>query len=121
MQLDIRKEDSIVVVTPLEKDINAFVSKTFKESVIDLIEQGNLQVLINLKNIEFVDSCGIGVFIAFLKLLQRNQGLLALCEMKKPVTNIFQLTRVDKVIKIYNTESEALEALRGCSEKTAKP
>jgi anti-sigma B factor antagonist len=86
-------------------------STEFKARVADLINQGNNFFLLNLSEVPFVDSSGLGALISILKTLMQNNGEIVLCELNIPVLNLFKLTRMDSVFKIYASEREGLEAL----------
>jgi anti-sigma B factor antagonist len=66
------------------------------------------QVVVNLKQVNFIDSMGLSMLVQGMKRFREKQGDLRLCEMQAPVRIIFELTRLDKAFEIFATEAEAL-------------
>lgn len=66
-------------------------------------------VVINFEKVNFIDSSGIGLIVSIFKTLQTRQAKLALCNLSKKNTEIFNMTRLDKILNIYDSEAEALE------------
>lgn len=107
MDFETRKENSILIVKPLEKRIDASTSTAFKGEMSDLISKGDKFFVLNLAKVEFIDSSGLGTLISILKTLALSKGSLALCEVNTPIKSLFAVTRMDKVFSISNDESEA--------------
>lgn len=66
------------------------------------------RVIINLTNVNFIDSRGLATLIIALKRCCQQQGDLALCGLRESISTIFELTNLDKVFNIYVTEKEAV-------------
>lgn len=110
MNFDVKKTDTgILILKPLSKNIDATVSTFFKSKVYDLINDENKFLLFNFNEIDFIDSSGLGALISILKTLSLNQGLMALCEVKAPILNLFKITRMDQVFNISSNEQECLK------------
>ena len=118
MNLETRNENGIIILKPESKSIDATVSTTFKGQVVDLINQGNIFFLLNLSQVDFIDSSGLGAIISILKGLQPNKGEIVLCDIREPVLNLFKLTRMDLVFKIYLNEKEGLDFLINAKKKS---
>lgn len=111
MDLETKKVDEIVCLKPLKQNIDASASTQFKARVMDLINQNNKFFLLNLSEVEFVDSSGLGAMISILKTLKMNNGDLVVCDLNSSVLNLFNLTRMNNVFKICKNEKEGLESL----------
>lgn len=111
MDLETKKNGEITIVKPLSKSIDVTVSHYFKGIIVDLINQGNAQFLIDLSHVNFIDSSGLGSLISILKNISYNNGNIALCSIQHPVMNMFNLTRMNAVFKIFPNEKEAYEYL----------
>jgi anti-anti-sigma factor len=72
----------------------------FRQEINALIGQKPLVLLINLKNVEQIDSSGLGCLVATLRKVREVGGELALCSVSGQVTELFELTSVDKLFKI---------------------
>lgn len=111
MDLETKKSDDLVFLKPLKQNIDATASTQFKARVMDLINQGNNFFLLDLSEVEFVDSSGLGAMISILKTLKLNNGDIVLCDLNSAVLNLFNLTRMNNVFKICKDEKEGLQAL----------
>jgi anti-sigma B factor antagonist len=110
MQIHDKKIGEILVVKPLEKRIDASVSTGFKSIMIDWINNGNKRIVLDLSEVEFVDSSGLGAIVSSLKTIG-NEGDLVICGIRETVMNLFRLTRMNRVFQIFSTDEEALKAL----------
>lgn len=111
MDLETKQQGEVTLLKPLSKNIDATVTTDFKARIFDLINRGNNQFLLNLSQVDFVDSSGLGAIISILKTLTLNNGRLVLCDLQAPVLSLFKLTRMDKVFQIFSNEKEALDQL----------
>lgn len=112
MQIDRTQKDQLLLVKPLEKTIESANSRDFKTKLVDMINEGHHLMILNLSQVEFMDSSGLGCLISILKLLATHQGNLALYNVQEPVKRIFTLTRLNQVFSIYSTEEEAMQFLK---------
>lgn len=110
MQIAIRKESQVMVVELLEKRLEARVAEDFKRELTRFVEAGNNQVVLDLSNVDFVDSSGLNAIVFGLKLVGQG-GNLALSGVKHTIMGIFSLTRINKVFKIFDNEKDAIKAL----------
>jgi anti-sigma B factor antagonist len=110
MQLEANKRDGILVVSVLAARLAADNSQAFKEALERHIDQGNRRVILDLAPVRFIDSSGLGAIVEVLRRLS-GQGELAICCAEEGVHNLFKLTRMDKVLRIFETETEAVQAL----------
>jgi anti-sigma B factor antagonist len=77
-----------------------------------LISGGARKIFIDLKNVQYIDSSGIGVFINSAKLIRKQNGDIVLANVSEEVRNIFRVINLDEFIKIYNTDVEAINSFR---------
>jgi anti-sigma B factor antagonist len=110
MQIYEKKIGNILIVKPLEKRIDASVAMDFKGKMIDRIEVGNKYILLNLVEVDFIDSSGLGAIVSSLKAIE-DDGDIVLCGIRDTVLGLFRLTRMNRVFRIFPTEEEALKAL----------
>jgi anti-sigma B factor antagonist len=112
MRFDIRHKDDIAVVRPLDAAITAFGLTEFKQQVSQLAEGGTRQMVIDLSNAEHIDSSGLAT-IVYARSALGDGGTLALCGLHDNVHKLVRLTRLDKVIGVYETADDAIDALLG--------
>lgn len=114
MKFEERQEQQAIIVRPLEKRLDAYVAEEFKTHMKDIVRNGHLQLILDLGDVEFVDSSGLGGIIATMMVL-RPQGRLLVCNASENVLALFRLTRMDRIIPVL---ADAGEALRSLTEGT---
>ena len=107
MQIETRQAQTVLILTPLEKRIDAHVAGAFRSALIDRIDAGARQVIVNLSHVEFMDSSGLGALVSALKRLGQ-EGTLKVCAPGPNVRSMFELTRLNRVIAILENEHETL-------------
>jgi anti-anti-sigma factor len=71
----------------------------------------NMKVILNLADLDFMTSVGIGTIVTVAKEVRRRNGKLVLLNPKPIVDTVLRTTNIDKVIPIYYGLNEAQEAL----------
>jgi anti-sigma B factor antagonist len=110
MQLSERKEGNILIVKLLEKRLDAHIAVAFKKKMAEFIDNGNELIVLNLSNVNFIDSSGLGSIVSSLKKLG-GKGDLIICCAQENVMSMFHLTRLERVFEIFAGEEEAVIAL----------
>ncbi|GLO76677.1 anti-sigma factor antagonist [Sulfitobacter pontiacus] len=93
----------------MEERIDAAVARAFKEAMRDMIEDGPPVVILDLGQVNFIDSSGLGAVVATLKLLLPDRSL-TLAGLTPSVDRVFRLTRMDSVFPLFPTLDAALAA-----------
>lgn len=112
MDLSVNKKGMITIVKPLGKNLDATVSTEFKGRIVDLIVQDNKLFLLDLSNVEFLDSSGLGALISTLKNITLQNGKIVLLGLQKPVVSLFNITRMTNVFKIVDHENDGITLLK---------
>ncbi len=85
-------------------------SGTLGETVRDLIKKGSRKVLLNLKEVDYIDSSGIGEIVGALTSMERHGGELRLLSPAPLVRQVLKTTRLLDVFDIHENEGEALHS-----------
>lgn len=99
-----------MILTPMEKNIDASIQDEFKEALHQTIDEGHNKLILDLSHVKFLDSSGLGVMVSTVKKLG-GTGVLAFCGIQEQVAHVFSLTRLDRVFNIYPNKQVALDAL----------
>ena len=70
-------------------------------------------LVINFEKVNFIDSSGIGLIVSIFKTMQQKDGQFGLTNLSKKNEEIFSITRLNKILNIYQSEEEALKAIKG--------
>ncbi len=75
-----------------------------------LADHGHVRVVLNLQNIAYVDSVGIGEIIRAYMRLTRGGGALKLCAVAPRIGEVLEATNLNSVVAVYGSEEEALRS-----------
>lgn len=110
MQLSHRIEKQMVLLQ-MEGNLALDGVSDVKNYVKPFIEDSEIKaVILNFSKVNFIDSSGIGLIVSLFKYLQQHHGRLLLCELSAKNSEVFSMTRLDRVLDFYKTEAEALES-----------
>ena len=118
MQLEVRHEQNILVVTVINSRIDAQVAEDFKDRMFDLISEGNTNIVLNISHVNFIDSSGLGVIVASLKQLN-GKGRFVICEVHDSVERMFKLTRMNKIFSLFDSEADAIGSFSNGYDNTS--
>ena len=88
----------------------------FRDTIRALVNDGHRNVLLNLKDVEYVDSAGLGAIVSCYATLANLGGSLKLLSPQTRVGSMLQVTRLYTLLVVYNDEAEAIRSFRSSSE-----
>ncbi len=89
-------------------------------SIRNLVEEGKMQILLNLANVTAIDSSGLGELVASQITLGNKGGEIKLFHLTEALRELMATTRLVTVFDIYDTESEALSSFKSFVLKVKK-
>ncbi len=95
------------VLTILKGELDAYHSIEFKKKVIESINGDGKNIFLDMNDLSYIDSAGLGALVSLLKRASENAKELKLFGLKGNVKKIFELTRLNRVFKIFDTLEEA--------------
>ncbi|MGR9087183.1 MAG: STAS domain-containing protein [Gammaproteobacteria bacterium] len=110
MQMESKTENGVLVLTLKDHRLDAKVSVEFRNAMSGFIDGGDRVIVLNMEDVEFIDSSGLGALVSSLKQMG-PEGKLALCHLNAPVASMFALTRMDRVFTLCTTEAQAIRIL----------
>ena len=111
MDLSLRKIGQTLVVSFGDRvNLEGETSLLFKEKLKSLIGDGHLHVIMDLSNVGFVDSQGLGALISCLKVLRQSEGSLTVTNLSESVEAVLRITRLIRVFDVLPTVEDALAA-----------
>ncbi|MCP4138658.1 MAG: STAS domain-containing protein [bacterium] len=101
------KEINDHLVFEVVGDINHYNLLEFKKNLFTIADSGQYpSVIVDMKDVEFIDSSGIGTLVSAHKKMKANNGQFALLNVHEDLLNLLKLGTLDKFFKIYKNESE---------------
>ena len=107
MELQSSQQDGAQLVTVLAERIDSAVAIRFKDALRAAAEGGAGPVVLDLGQVGFVDSSGLGAIVAVMKSLAPARRL-DLAALRPEVDKVFRLTRMDTVFRIHASATEAV-------------
>ncbi|OUS35905.1 anti-anti-sigma factor [Rhodobacterales bacterium 56_14_T64] len=106
MSLTSTMNDSTQIVTVNAERIDAAIAIQFKEDMRSETESGASRVILDLSEVKFIDSSGLGAIVAAMKQLGASRKL-DLAGLTPMVDKVFRLTRMDTVFDLYASLNDA--------------
>jgi anti-sigma B factor antagonist len=79
-----------------------------RERINELVDQGRLNLVVNLGDVTYIDSCGIGVLVAKYVSLRRKGGDLRFVRVTPRSQRVMEITKLMDIFRIYDTEADAV-------------
>lgn len=109
MEIPLDKVDDVAVAAVPVEELDASNSSEFKRDIAPVL-QAQKKLVLDLTQLRFVDSSGLGAMLSCLRQLTGKGGDLKLCCMSKQVRSLFELVRMHRIFDIYDTKQQALQA-----------
>lgn len=110
MNLKTERSGGSMIVFVREERLDAHNSGELKTEMNRLFEEGSSNLVIDLKEVRFIDSSGLGVLVSGYKNASLRQGSIKLSGLQTQVKSMFELTRLHRVFDIFATADDALES-----------
>jgi len=94
-------------------------SAALRNLVSDLLSKGHKQILLNLYDVHYIDSAGLGVLVGAAASARRQQGELKLLNPSIKVIDVMQMTRLYTVFDVLNDEADGVKSFSQSAASTA--
>ncbi|WEG11447.1 anti-sigma F factor antagonist [Pullulanibacillus sp. KACC 23026] len=109
VKLEVKHE---VLCIRLEGELDHHTADELRARVTEAIEKQPVRhILLNLGNLEFMDSSGLGVILGRYKQITSTGGEMVVCSISPPVKRLFEMSGLFKIIRFEENEDYALHAL----------
>ena len=111
MQVIARYAGDAVVLTLKGRLVLEDVEAELRAAIDGLIQQGRVKLVLNLQEVAYVDSAGLGFLVSKYVSLQRRGGDMALVGVSPRVAHVLEITRLSQVFEAFASDEEAVQAL----------
>jgi anti-sigma B factor antagonist len=91
-------------------EIDVYTAPKLREQLVDLVNAGQYHLVVDMENVEFLDSTGLGVLVGGLKRVRAHDGSLRLVCTQERILKIFRITGLTKVFPIHDSVDDAISA-----------
>ena len=110
LTLNVHSEPPGFTVIEVGGEIDVYTAPKLRERLVGLVESGHYGLIMDMENVEFLDSTGLGVLVGGLKRVRAHDGWIDLVCTQSRILRIFRITGLNRVFDIYDTVGEAVAA-----------
>ena len=112
MNYSVSEQDGIIVIALSGKIMGGPEATEINDKVNQLIDERRLKIVVDLLNVEWMNSSGLGILIGAVTLLKNNNGALRLINVSDRIQNLLKITKLAGVFETCGSLQEAVDSLR---------
>lgn len=117
MQLKTREFDGVVVIEIKGNLMGGPDSQKFRELLHKLLDEGKNKIVVDVKNVKFMNSAGLGTLISGLTTMRNGGGDLKIANPTDKIESLLMITRLIKVFETYDSVEQAVESYKKRTKK----
>jgi anti-sigma B factor antagonist len=110
VKLTTRQVGDVTVVDAVGRITLGEGASTFRDSIRDLAATGHKKLLLNLAEISYIDSSGIGELVSGFTTVANQGGTVMLLNLTKRVQDLLQITKLYTVFEVFDDEAKAVRS-----------
>lgn len=110
MKIKHRNEGEVTVLELSGKIMGGDDFDLFKNTIDGLVEKGQVDVLLNMSKVKWINSTGLGLIVSAYSSLIKNGGRMKVCQVSDRIDNIFHVTQLELLFETFEEEKPALES-----------
>lgn len=111
MEFTTTQKDGITVLHLSGKIMGGPEATEINDEINRLIDSNNKKIVIDLINVDWMNSSGLGILIGAVTVLKNNNGLLCLINVSDRIKNLLKITKLNTVFEIYDDYNAAAAAI----------
>jgi anti-sigma B factor antagonist len=112
IKIGVRRAGENASIVDVHGELTAFAESVLMDAYNQASEGGTRAIILNFEGLQYMNSSGIGLLVTLLIRINREKQRLLTYGLSEHYRNIFQITRLDDAISVYETEEEAVRAAR---------
>jgi len=112
LKMTSREVDGVSVLALDGRIVLGEESNALREKVKSLIAEGKKKTVLNMNNVTFIDSAGLGTLVALHHSAKSNGAQLKLCHLGTKFREVLQITKLLTVFDVYDTEAAAVASFK---------
>ncbi len=110
MKIEERAVDGVTILDLQGKMLIGEGDELLREKINNLVENGTQKIVLNLADVPYVDSAGLGEIVRCYTTVSRKSGKLKLLNLTKRIQDLLSITKLLTVFDTYETEAEAVKS-----------
>ena len=110
VKLTTRQVGDVTVIDAVGRITLGEGSSTFRDMIRDMAAAGNKKILLNLGEVSYIDSSGIGELVSGFTTVTNHGGNLKLLNLTKRVKDLLQITKLYTVFEVHDDEAHAVRS-----------
>lgn len=111
LQIDLTTKDNVLIIR-LVGELDHHTADKLRHQVERIIElEGVRHILLNMEELSFMDSSGLGVILGRYKQITQLGGKMIICAISPSIYRLFELSGMFKILQIVDSQEQALESL----------
>ena len=115
IQIAERRIGDVTVLTLSGRLVLEDGEAVMRDRIDALIQEGRLEIIMNLKDVNYIDSCGVGSIVAKFLSVRRRGGDLKLVSLSERCHHVFEITGLIPILAPLDSEDDALRSLTAVS------
>jgi anti-sigma B factor antagonist len=116
MEIEERAVGGVLVLDLKGKVTLGEGDELLREKVTALVNQGHKKIILNLEDVPYVDSAGLGEIVRAYTTVSRQGGSLKLVNLTKRITDLLSITKLLTVFETFETENEAVRSFASSAQ-----
>ncbi len=112
MKIEERAADGVTILDLQGKMLIGEGDELLREKINQLVENGTERIVLNLAEVPYVDSAGLGEIVRCYTTVSRKNGKLKLLHLTKRIHDLLSITKLLTVFETYDTEEEAVKSFK---------
>ena len=119
LMMSTRQVDSVTIVDMKGRIILGEESAALRDLVFDLLKEGHRKILFNMRDVDYVDSSGLGHLVSAFTSVRKQGGELKLLNLMKKVKDVMQIARLYTAFDVMDDEAAAIKSFDQSATATA--
>ncbi len=101
--------------------LDAHTAPMLEEAIQKLIDEGRVNILVDFKDLNYISSAGLGVFMGFIEEVRSKNGDIKMCSMSPKIYRVFDLLGFPTIYQIFDSPDEAILMFQKSSGQEKEP
>ena len=112
MKLSDREEQGVVILEPRGKIMGGPDASLLHDKLYECIEQDKKQIVVDLSQVDWMNSTGLGILISSYTTLRNHEGMLKLANVTDKIKSLLTITKLVTVFEAHDSVDEAVQSFK---------